>query len=86
MSATRDIEAVAEAAADKTIHETFRLFGVDIRDQNQINDFRADLVYARKMRRLHEKAGLKVVMVALALIVGGGLALFWSGFLQAVRK
>lgn len=55
----RNIEAVAEAAAEKTVGKVFSVLGVDITDQAQLNEFRADLIHARKIRHVWERDGFQ---------------------------
>lgn len=74
-----DAETIAKAAAKATVRETFRLLGVDLDNQQSVNDFRADLVYARKIRRLSEKTGSIALLVMISAIVTGMLAVFWDG-------
>ncbi len=49
----------------------FKMLGIDVTDQTQINDFRADFVYARRLRRASE-AGRRhaVKMLVTAVILG----------------
>lgn len=54
-----------------SLHETFRALGVDLEDQDSLNAFRSDLVHARKMRRLSERAGTAAIGVLVTAIVGG---------------
>lgn len=82
----RDIEAVAEAAAEKTIGKVFSLFGIDITDQAQINEHRADLIHGRKMRHMWERGGFRIFMVVLTLAIIGTVSMFWSGFLSTITK
>jgi hypothetical protein len=61
---------IANVAAQKAVCETFRLFGVDINEQKQVNEFRADLVTARKVRRFLESSFGKISgLMFLALIM-----------------
>lgn len=71
---------VAELASEKTIYSTFRLLGVDIRDQDSINLMRDDFSYLREMRQknnernrearkaLIDKVGAVAVGVLLSII------------------
>lgn len=75
-----DIEAIAtqagEAAAHQAVRDTFRLFGVDTEDQDQINSFRADLIWARSERREAERRELerhKLPLKVLGAIIIAGL-------------
>ena len=70
-------EEVAERTSQQTLHETFRLFGVDLADQKQVNEFREDLVHARKLRRLSQRVGGLVLLALVPFIV---LLVFkWAG-------
>lgn len=73
------IEEAAELAAKETVRETFRLFGVDIEDQDQVNAFRADLIYARKLRKLSDGAVGTAARVIITAIVGGCLVFLLDG-------
>jgi len=75
----------AEAAAKQVQRETFAFMGVDVSDQTSINRFRADLVYAHRLRRLSERLGVGVALAVLTSFVLGALALFWDGFREALR-
>lgn len=79
-SARSEMGEIATLAAHETVRETFRLFGVDIDDQQQVNAFRADLIYARKIRQLSEKAGTVAWRVFITAIVTGAIAALWQGF------
>lgn len=66
-------------AAEETIFGTFRLLGVDIRDQDSLNKMRDDLTYLHNMRKdsssnqierrksLYSNLGALVVGLILAL-------------------
>ncbi len=79
MTAARE---VAEAAAHEAVRETFRLLGVDIDDQASVNAFRADLVYARKLRRMGDRAGTAafraIVTVAITAAAAWLIAAIWN--------
>lgn len=64
------------------LRQTFRALGVDIDDQDSLNAFRADLVYARRQRRLSERAKLIALRTVVTAVVtgavgGAGLAIKW---------
>ena len=67
-----DIERIAQSAAEAAVHQTFRLFGVDTKDQASINAMRADLVHARKMRRIWDGAAGRITLgIVTAIVVAG---------------
>lgn len=76
----------AEQAARTTIHETFRLMGVDVADQDSVNEFRADLVHARRLRRLNERVGGTIIVAivgTIAVVVGSWI---WDGVKGSIQK
>lgn len=79
-------EDAAERAADKTVRELFRLLGVDIASQDQLNEFRADLVHARKMRRLWDRAGGHVLMIIISIATGAFLVAMWDTIRASLNK
>lgn len=80
------IEAAAEAAAERTIRDTFRVLGVDLADQGQLNEFRADLDFVRKRRHFYEKSSWRAWLVVLTVVVAGAVSFFWTGFLDTIKK
>lgn len=68
------IEKIADAAAEGAVRETFKQLGVDVRDQTQLNEFRSDLVYSRKLRRISDR----MVPLLLVAIVIGALGIAWG--------
>ncbi len=76
----------AELAAKDALAQTFRLFGLDITDQDQVNAFRADLVHARRLRKLSDRIGIVMLWSVGGGIVVGALLMFWDGFKTALGK
>lgn len=85
LSAT-DIEAVAVKAAHHAVAETFRLLGVDIKDQSSVNEFRADLVHIRMMRRLLSRGGLIAFTVMMTAISTGAIAVMWQAIFPGHKQ
>ena len=57
----------------------FKMLGIDVTDQTQINGFRADLVYARRLRRTSEAARRHAFkMLVTAVMLGLGVAFYDS--------
>ncbi len=74
-----DMREIAETAATKAVHETFRMFGVDTDSQASVNEFRSDLVFVRRQRKLSETVRGKVVLVVVGAIAVFGMSLVWTG-------
>lgn len=80
----QEIRAIAEGAAqigaERGIARAFRLLGVDINDQQSLNTFRADLIFAHNERKRAERAlerrakivGTIVIGVLSAFAIGAG--------------
>ncbi len=74
------IKAVAEEAAQKTIRETFKLLGVDTECVESVNEFRADLIFARELRRTKETAAARIFYVVIGVVTLACLAAVAKGF------
>lgn len=46
-----DMERIAQEAAHSAVRELFKRFGVDIKDQVQINQFRDGVMFAYSLRK-----------------------------------
>lgn len=75
----KEIEDIAFAAADQALESLFRALGVDINNQDSINNFRRDLIFAREFRKFSTGAASKVALVVLGAIVAGSIAIFVRG-------
>lgn len=84
--ARRELHDIADLAAAKAArsvtHETFRLLGVDIDNQDSLNSFRSDLVYANRLRKTSERAQLAALGIIVSVVVGAALAALWTGIKQ----
>lgn len=70
---------IARRAAEQTIERVFTLlFGVDMEEQAQINEFRADLEHMRRMRKLSERVSFTAVAVVVASGVTGVITLIFK--------
>lgn len=71
---------VAQDAADKAVDRVFKLlFGVDLDNQDSINEFRADLAHIRRWRRLTDRIGGTTVAIIVASFVTGTISLLYQG-------
>lgn len=80
-----EAEAIAEKATCKTIERVFTLLGVDINDKQSVNAFRADLMHARRMRKMTERAAMAAVWGITVAVIGGVLALTWDGIVSRLK-
>ena len=79
-----EIQEIADRAADKAVSQLFRALGVNIQDQADLNDLRADLIYSRRLRRLTEGTTSKAWMVLAALVTVGVASFLWSALKDAL--
>lgn len=70
---------VANLAAQETVRQTFRLFGVDVYDQDQVNSLRSDLAFAHHMRKSGDKAKSTIIGVVVAAALFGFYQLVVEG-------
>jgi hypothetical protein len=82
---SRIVTKASEAAATKALQETFKLFGVDLTDQDHVNAFRDDLVYARKLRRLAEKGAAGAFLAVCTAITLGIGKMIWDMIANAPK-
>lgn len=69
-------EAISSAAADSAVKKVFSILGVDVDRPESVEEFRADLRFGRKLRRIADHgtlAFLGVVAAALAAAVWAGI-------------
>lgn len=69
------------AAADLAVKKVFYLLGVDVDDAKSVEDFRADLRFGRKLRRMADHGSMGMV----GIITLGLAAALWHGIVSAVR-
>lgn len=79
------VEDAAESASKKVVADLFSKLGVDVNDQDQMNDFRSDLVHVRKWRRLVERSAGHMVLVLLTSITLTLLGLLGHAVIEKIR-
>lgn len=80
------IDLAAERGAERAIRNVFRLLGVDIDDQRQVNEFRSDLVYIRKIRKVSDQASALAIRGFLSAVVLGTLIAMKDGLIRGAKQ
>lgn len=71
----------AELAADHAVRKVFAILGVDINKPESVEEFREDLRFGRRLRKIADHGLLAVI----GLIVAGLGALLWAGVVSKVN-
>jgi hypothetical protein len=76
------VESVSAAAADRAVKKVFAILGVDVDRPESVEEFRSDLRFGRKLRKIADHgtiAFIGVVAAALAAAVWAGIVSNISG-------
>jgi len=79
-------EDAAERAACKVVHRTFQLFGVDTLNQESVNEFHSDLIYARRLRKTADNMRARAGLVFIGAATLGALAIMWDAIKRAITS
>ena len=71
-------QEIAERAATKTLHDTFRLLGFDITEMTDVNNLRDDFHFIRQQRSNAETRRSEVFKSTLTAIVGAFIGMLLS--------
>jgi hypothetical protein len=69
------IEIVSKEAADRAVKRVFAILGVDVDKPSEVEDFREDLRFGRKMRKVADHG----VFAFFALVAAAFAAAVWTG-------
>jgi hypothetical protein len=72
-------QEIAERAAAKTLHDTFRLLGFDITEIDDVNNLRDDFRFVRRQRCNAETRRSEVFKSTLTAVVGALVGMLLSG-------
>ena len=75
-------ESVSERAADKAVKKVFAILGVDINKPESVEEFREDLRFGKKMRKLADHG----VFVLVALLFTGFAWAALDGVISKFRR
>jgi hypothetical protein len=67
--------------ADKAVRKTFAILGVDIDDPASIEEFRQDLRFGKRLRRIADHGTLAFFAAVAVAIVGA----IWIGITQSIK-
>lgn len=71
----------AEAAADSAVRKVFAILGVDINKPESVEEFREDLRFGRRLRRMADHGLLAII----GLFVVGLGAVLWAGVVAKIN-
>lgn len=74
-----EAQDIARQAAEETVSNLFRTLGVDVTNQKDLNDLRADLDHSRKIRQASTRSARHALMIFVGAVVLGALKLIWDG-------
>lgn len=69
-------------AADLAVKKVFFLLGVDVENAKSIEDFREDLRFGRKLRKLADHGTVGIM----GIIVLGLMTALWHGIVEVIKK
>lgn len=75
-------ERVSEESADKAVKKVFAILGVDINKPESVEEFREDLRFGRKLRKLADHG----VFVLVALLFTGLAWASFEGIITRIKK
>ena len=75
-------ETVSERAADKAVKKVFAILGVDINKPESVEEFREDLRFGKKLRKLADHG----VFVLVALLFTGLAWASFEGIITRIKK
>ena len=73
-------EAVSDRAADRAVKKVFAILGVDIDRPESVEEFRADLRFGRKLRRIADHGTLAFIGIVAAALA----AAIWAGVVSKI--
>ena len=74
-------EAIIQAAADHAVKKTFAILGVDVADPESVEEFRQDLRFGKRMRKMADHGQLVMV----GLVFAGFAWALWEGIKSFVK-
>jgi hypothetical protein len=74
-------QKTAEDAADSAVRKVFAILGVDIDKPESVEDFREDLRFGRRLRKIGDHATLAFI----GIVAVGVAAAIWTGILSMLK-
>ena len=74
-------DEAADEAADKAVRKVFAILGVNIDNPESVEEFREDLRFGRKLRKMADHGTLALIGL---LAIGIG-AVLWAGIVSKIK-
>lgn len=75
-----ELEKLAEAVAQKVIVSTFKQFGVNLTDDDAVENFRKDMEYSHAWRETIQKGTRTGLLTIMTVAATGFAAIIWQAF------
>lgn len=72
----------ASQAADAAVKKVFAILGVDIDKPESVEEFREDLRFGKKLRRVADHS----ILALFGVVITGLAAAVWAGIVQNITK
>jgi hypothetical protein len=72
----------SEEAANRAVKKVFAILGVDIDKPESVEEFREDLRFGKKLRRVSDHS----LLALFGIVVAGLAAAVWSGIVSNITK
>ena len=79
-------EEEIERIVQKSLRETFMVFGIDTTDGESLREFQSDLGYLRRSRRGSEELAKWIKRSAVGVAITGLCVLLWEGLKHAMTR
>lgn len=76
-----DLREIADRVAENSIRKVFAMLGVDVDDPKSVEEFRSDLRFAGRLRKVTDH----LVIAAIGVIAAGICASFWAGLVSKMN-
>lgn len=75
-----------DRAVQRSVHETFMVFGIDTTDGESVREFQSDLGYLRRSRRGSEELAKWAKRSAVGAAITAFCVLLWEGLKHMMSK
>lgn len=68
----------ADESAERAVKKVFAILGVNIDDPQSIEEFRQDLRFGARLRRISDRVNLVIIVTVVVAILSGALSILWD--------